>query len=168
MAELSLTEHAVLGVLAEGPTHGFAIARELGDGAELGKVFTVRRPLVYRALDRLVEAGLAEPSHVEAGDAGPNRRVHGATRRGRALLRRWLNEPVDHVRDLRLELMVKLVLLSRSGLPAGDLVRRQRDSLQPTLAALEAAASRDPVEMWRRHNARAADAYLAELANLYG
>jgi len=168
LAELSLTEHAVLGVLAEGPTHGFAIARELGDGAELGRVFTVRRPLVYRALDRLVEAGLAEAMHVEAGDAGPNRVVHRVTRRGTTLLRRWLDEPVAHVRDLRLELMLKLALLARSGRPAGDLVRRQRESLQPTLAALEAAASEDPVEMWRRHNARAADAYLADLADLYG
>jgi hypothetical protein len=47
-------------------------------------------------------------------------------------------------------------------------VRRQRDSLRPTLTALEAAASEDPVEMWRRHNDRAADAYLADLADLYG
>jgi DNA-binding PadR family transcriptional regulator len=168
MAELSLTEHAVLGVLAEGPTHGFAIARELGGEADLGRVFTVRRPLVYRALDRLVEADLAKTLHVEAGDAGPNRVVHRATRRGTTLVRRWLDEPVAHVRDLRLELMLKLALLARSGRSAGDLVRRQRESLQPTLAALEAAASQDPVEMWRRHNAQAADAYLAELADMYG
>jgi len=168
MAELSLTEQAVLGVLAEGPKHGFAIARELDEGAELGRVFTVRRPLVYRALDRLVEAGFAETLHVEPGDAGPNRTVHRITRRGRNELRRWLDQPVDHVRDLRLELMLKLALLARSGRSAGDLVGRQREVLRPTLAALEAAGSEEPVEMWRRHIARAADAYLAELADLHG
>ena len=168
MAELSLTEHAVLGVLAEGRTHGFAIARRLSSEGDLGKVFTVRRPLVYRALTRLVEANLAEAMHVEAGDAGPNRVVHRITRRGRNELRRWLDQPVDHVRDLRLELMLKLALLARSGRSAGDLVGRQREVLRPTLAALEAAGSEEPVEMWRRHIARAADAYLAELANLHG
>ena len=168
MAELSLTEHAVLGVLAEGPTHGFAIARRLSSEGDLGKVFTVRRPLVYRALTRLVEANLAETLHVEPGDAGPNRTVHRITRQGRGRLRRWLDQPVDHVRDLRLELMLKLALLARAGRPAGDLVKRQREVLRPTLAALEAAASEEPVEMWRRHIARAADAYLAELANLHG
>ena len=166
MAELSLTEQAVLGILAEEPAHGFAIARALSSDAELGKIFTVRRPLVYRALARLVEAGLAETVHIEAGDAGPNRIVHRVTRRGRGQLLRWLDEPVDHVRELRLEFLLKLALLARSGRPAGELVRRQRESLQPTLAALEAAGSDDPVEMWRRHNARAADTYLTELANL--
>ncbi|HEU4894354.1 MAG TPA: PadR family transcriptional regulator [Acidimicrobiia bacterium] len=168
MAELSLTEHAVLGVLAEGPTHGFAIARELGAESDLGRIFTVRRPLVYRALDRLVEAGVAETVHVEPSDAGPNRVVHRVTRSGRRHLLRWLDEPVEHVRDLRLELMLKLALLARSGRSAGGLVSRQREALSPTLAALETAGSEDPVEMWRRHIARAADAYLAELADLVG
>ena len=53
---LSPTEHAVLGVLAEAPTHGFAIAKDLAPGTSVGRVLTVRRPLVYRALDRLVAA----------------------------------------------------------------------------------------------------------------
>ena len=99
---LSITEYAVLGVLAEGPSHGFAIAKQLDSSAELGRVFTVRRPLVYRALDRLVEVGYAEAVSTEKGAAGPNRVIHRVTPPGRRRLRRWLTEPVEHVRDLRI------------------------------------------------------------------
>ena len=71
--ELSLTEWVVLAVLVEAPIHGFAIAKELRPDTDLGRILTVHRPLVYRALDRLVAAGLAEPHHTEPGAAGPTR-----------------------------------------------------------------------------------------------
>ena len=45
---LSLTDWVVLGVLTEEPRHGFAVAKELARDAELGQLWTVRRPLVYR------------------------------------------------------------------------------------------------------------------------
>ena len=112
---LSLTEYAVLGVLAEGPSHGFAIARELAPTGSIGRVLTVRRSLAYRAIDRLVSEGLARPTRVEAGDAGPQRRVHRITPAGRRLLTAWLERPVRHLREMRLEFRLKLVLLERAG-----------------------------------------------------
>ncbi len=85
--QLSTTEYAVLGMLAEGPSHGFALSKSLQADGEIGRVCKVRRPLVYRALDRLVETGYAEPVATEKGDAGPQRVIHRITRRGRYLLR---------------------------------------------------------------------------------
>ncbi|MFP4074844.1 MAG: PadR family transcriptional regulator [Actinomycetota bacterium] len=166
--ELSVTEYAVLGILAEGPSHGFAVARELGANAEVGRILTVRRPLVYRALDRLVDQRLAKPVTTEKSDSGPNRTIHRVTGHGRKHLRRWLSKPVDHVRDMRIEFLLKLAMLRRSGTSPADLVRAQKDSLQPTLAALDDPQSDDPVEIWRRHNARAAGAFLDELERMYG
>ena len=84
--ELSLTEWVVLALLVEGPAHGFALAKHLQPDADLGRVVSVHRPLVYRALDRLVAAGLAESHHTEPGRAGPRRAVHGATTEGRDAL----------------------------------------------------------------------------------
>jgi len=168
MTELSLTEYAVLGVLAGGPSHGFALAKELTSRAELGRIYTVRRPLVYRALDRLVDARLAEAMHIEESEAGPNRTVVRLTRRGRAKLRRWLEQPVDHVRDIRIEFLLKLALLQRTGGSPGSLIDRQRTALKPTLTVLEELSTDDHVEIWRRHNARATDAYLEELRLLFG
>ena len=54
---LSLTEWVVLCVAAEKPTHGFAIAAQLGRGSALGAVWYVARPQVYRSLERLAGAG---------------------------------------------------------------------------------------------------------------
>lgn len=125
---LSLTDWVVLGVLAEEPRHGFAVAKELGRDAELGQLWTVRRPLVYRAIDHLLEIGFAEPRFVEPGDQGPHRTVIAVTRVGRARLRRWLDDPVEHPREVRATLLVKLALRARRGDPLTPLARRQLDA----------------------------------------
>jgi DNA-binding PadR family transcriptional regulator len=164
--EPSLTEFAVLGVLAGDPAHGFAISKTLGPDSELGRIITVRRPLVYRALDRLVLVGLAEPAHVEPGTAGPNRLIHRITSPGRSTLNHWLSRPVGHVRDMRIEFQLKLALLQRLGRSPLTLIRRQRETLAPTLAALD-APSTDSLELWRRHSAVAAGTYLESLERLY-
>jgi DNA-binding PadR family transcriptional regulator len=168
MSDLSVTEFSVLGVLAEGPSHGFALARELSGHGEVGRVYTVRQPLVYRALDRLVEAGMAERMRTEEGDSGPQRVIHRVTARGRLRLNRWLEEPVAHVRDVRIELLLKLTLLQRAGRSPSRLIDAQRRALRPTLEALDDHTTDDHVEIWRRHNARAVGAYLDELARRYG
>jgi DNA-binding PadR family transcriptional regulator len=160
---LSTTEYAVLGVLGEGATHGFALSKLLAADGEVGRVFRVRRPLVYRALDRLVEAGYAESVSTEKGDAGPQRVVHKITRRGRRRLDRWLTQPVDHVRDIRIEFLLKLALLHRRGRSPVDLIRDQKAALLPTFSALEVPPSDDYLELWRRHNAAAALTYLDDL-----
>jgi DNA-binding PadR family transcriptional regulator len=167
--EPSLTEYAVLGLLAAGPTHGFAISKALQPDSEIGRVITVRRPLVYRALDRLVDAGLATPGHTEPGDAGPNRVVHRIARSGRRRLDLWLNSPVGHVRDMRIEFQLKLALLQRLERSPLELVVLQRRMLEPTLAALDVPAkeSIDHLELWRRHNAAAAASYLESLEKHY-
>jgi PadR family transcriptional regulator AphA len=166
--EPSLSEYAVLGLLASGAAHGFALAKSLEPGTDLGRVITVRRPLVYRALDRLVDAGLAEPAHTEPGMAGPNRVIHRVTRAGLRSLSGWLDRPVAHVRDMRIEFQLKLALLDRLGRSPLDLIRRQREALTPTLAALDTPSqSIDGLELWRRHNAMAAGAYLQDLERLH-
>jgi DNA-binding PadR family transcriptional regulator len=168
--QLSLTDYAVLGLLAEGPTHGFAISKELGPEGPVGRILTVRRPLTYRALDRLVDIGFAEPLHREPGDAGPQRVIHRINPTGRRALNRWLKQPVGHIRDLRIEFQLKLALLRRSGKSPLDLIRAQRNALQPTLAALDSPVEDIPdhVELWRQHNATAAAAYLDHLQAIYG
>ncbi len=167
--QLSLTEYAVLGLLAGGPTHGFAISRELAPSGEVGRILTVRRPLTYRALDRLVTLELAQPLHTEPGDGGPKRLVHKATEAGKHRLKRWLGEPVKHVRDMRIEFQLKLVLLQRSGASPLALVEAQRRLFAPTLTALDSPSSDPPdlLELWRQHNAAATNGYIKALEDIY-
>jgi PadR family transcriptional regulator AphA len=163
--DLSLNEWVVLALLAEAPTHGFGIARELRADADLGRILTVHRPLVYRALDRVVGAGLAELHHTEPGDAGPTRTLHGITGTGRSALGVWLGEPVTHVRDLRIEFLVKLRLSERSGRDPTALITAQQAALAGTLERLtRLAPPADAVDLWRYHNALAARQFLTAVA----
>jgi PadR family transcriptional regulator AphA len=123
--DLSLTDWLVLAVLCEQPRHGFAVARELAADSELGSIWTVRRPLVYRSIDHLVDEGLAEPRAIEPGTQGPNRTVLAPTRTGRIRVARWIDEPVAHPRDVRTTLLAKLALRVRRGDDLASLARAQ-------------------------------------------
>jgi DNA-binding PadR family transcriptional regulator len=165
VVRLSLTEWAVLAVLAERPAHPFAVTRLLGKGGELGQILTVRRPLVYRAADRLATAGLCRPDHTEPGEGGPERTVYRVTTAGRRALAHWLREPVPRIRDLRPEFLLKVRLTGRAGHSALPLVEAQRAALDPAFARLTAPeASQDEVTLWRRHTVAATKAYLDALA----
>ena len=163
---LSLTEWVVLAVLVEAPVHGFAIAKELRPNTDLGRILTVHRPLVYRALDRLVAAALAEPHHSEPGEAGPTRTVHRPTASGRSAVDAWLDRPVARVRELRIEFLAKLRLNQRRDRDLSHLVNAQRSALAETFARLEEPSGGDVVDRWRSHNAHAARAFLEDLSKL--
>ena len=165
-ATLSLTEWAVVACLVDRPRHGYDIAGELSPGTELGTVWRVERPLVYRALDRLVGLGLAEPQGPEPGGGGPPRRVHAATAAGRARLDDWLATPLAHLREVRSALLLKLVVARRLGRDIGPLVDAQRTTFAATLDALASAPPRhDPVALWRHHSATAVRSLLDDLGS---
>ena len=153
--DLRVGEWACLGVLYGGPTHGFAIATMLRPGGELGRVWSLSRALTYRSLDQLVDRGLVRAVGEEPGLAGGNRTVLAATRTGRTELRRWLATPVEHLRDLRSELLLKLVIAERCDVDVGEMLQRQR-SIVADLAAVLADDGDDVVRLWRRETSEAA------------
>jgi tRNA-Thr(GGU) m(6)t(6)A37 methyltransferase TsaA len=135
--EPSLPEWAALGLLCEAPAHGWAIARELSPSGSIGAVYSCTRALAYRALGQLRESGLAEVRRTDPSDSGPARTTLGPTRRGRAAFLRWRGSPVAHVRDLRSELMLKLLFHDRSGLDPRPLLGSQAITLARIERALD-------------------------------
>ncbi len=135
--ELAPGEWSVLALLAEEPGHGWALARQMAREGEIGRVWALGRPLVYRALELLEERGLIEPVGSERGLRGPNRTVFRATDQGREALAEWLAQPVEHVRDVRSLLLLKLVLIERGGLDRDALLQAQRELVLPAIATLE-------------------------------
>lgn len=161
----SLGEWAVLGLLAEDDAHPFALARQLGGDGPLGKILTVRRPLVYRAVERLARDGLIARRRSEPGRSGPERTVFTVTDAGRRYLEQWFVAPVAHIRDLRLAFLLKVGLLRRSGRPTARLIETQRGALAEAFAALDTLPENpDEADLWRHHNAAAATAFLEDLA----
>jgi DNA-binding PadR family transcriptional regulator len=134
--ELPLTEWLILSLCCEGPTHGFAIARLLAQQGELGQVWRVPKPVIYRGLARLGQLGLVRTVGEQATSMGPARSVLEATPAGRQAVAGWLVTPVRHIRDVRSELMIKLALLDRSGTDARPLLKAQQEQLAPIAAAL--------------------------------
>ncbi len=159
--EPSLTEWAALGLLCERGAHGWAIAQALSPKGEVGRVYSCSRALTYRALAQLRDAGLVETRGTIASDAGPARTTLAPTRRGRSAFTRWRGSPVEHVRDLRSELMLKLLFHDRAGIDPGPLLRDQALGLVAAERALEQqlAASEgfeDTLALWRLSVVRAA------------
>jgi PadR family transcriptional regulator AphA len=134
------SEWAVLALLAEGPTHGFAIARAMADDGEIGKVWSLRRPRVYYAIEALTRLGLARPTGTVASRSGPERTVLRITPAGRRALADWLATPVDHVRDARSLLLLKLLFLDRRGDDPKPLLVAQRGRFEQAANRFQTAA----------------------------
>jgi DNA-binding PadR family transcriptional regulator len=165
---LLLGEWACLGILYPAPTHGFAVAARLKPSGDVGRVWSMSRPLTYRSLDQLSARGYIRPLGEEPGIAGGNRTILAATRSGRAQLRKWLDTPVAHLRDLRSELLLKLVLADICGVDVGTMLHRQRDTIEQLAAALarqiDASDPVDVVALWRGESSRAALRFVDRLA----
>ena len=80
-------------------------------------------------------------------------------------MNRWLDTPVDHVRDLRIEFLVKLRLNQRRRRRPDDLVAAQQAALAPAFDGLTQAPTEDVVDRWRHRNALAARQFLDDLTS---
>ena len=128
----------MLALLSEGDTHGWALVRALAPEGEVGQVWSIRRALVYRTLELLLDSGMVEQAGSEPGTRGSPRTVLRASAAGRRAVRRWLREPVPHVRDLRSALLLKLLFAERAGVDRVPLLEAQAEILARTVLALEA------------------------------
>lgn len=156
---LSLADHVCLGLIAEGPVHGWAIVKLLAPDGDIGRIWSLSRPLTYRSIDRIAACGLVERRQV-------GRRTElQITRTGRRVASRWRDRPVEHLRDLRTEFLVKLRLHERSGVSSVDLVRRQLEQLDPVIESLTAPPATSAVDLWRQESARAARRFLVRIAD---
>jgi PadR family transcriptional regulator AphA len=161
--ELSLGEWTVLTIVDEEPAHGFAVAALTAPRAELGRIWQIPRPVVYRAIARLEELGLVVAAGEQPG-RGPRRQIVAASDEGSAEAGRWLVTPVLHVRDVRSQLLMKLALLERRGTDPAELLAKQRAVLEPIAAALgdqsDATGFDVTLLAWRRATAHATLAFL--------
>ncbi|MFZ8997767.1 MAG: PadR family transcriptional regulator [Ilumatobacteraceae bacterium] len=152
----TLGEWTCLGILVTEPAHGWSIVKRLRVDGDLGRVWSLSRPLTYRALDQLVARAWIEAVGEEVGIGGPSRTILAATALGRRSFEQWVTTPVAHVRDLRSELLVKLVLAERAGIDVADMLARQRTIIDHHASALGEADPDDVVAVWRAEATAAA------------
>lgn len=175
-------EWACLGIVGREPTHGFAVASRLKPTGDIGRVWSVSRALTYRALHQLTAYGYIEVVGSEPGVAGGARTIVAITADGRVRLDDWLATPVDHLRDFRTALLLKLVLSQDGGRDPRPLLQRQRDHVARLAVALTDAAkptdepaggpatieAADVVALWRSETAQSTLRFLDRLLAMAG
>lgn len=133
----------ILGVLADGPAHGYDLKR-MHDAR-----FPAAKPLpygqVYATLGRLERDGLVETIETQQ-EAGPERTVYAATDAGRAEVRGWLEateKPSPYAAE---ELVRKTITALHLGIDSADYLRRQRTEHLGVMRELtkERAAATEP------------------------
>jgi DNA-binding PadR family transcriptional regulator len=127
---------------------------------EVGRIWWMRRTMVYSALDNLEQRVLVAPKATVRSESGPRRTILEATTNGIAALDDWLEKPVERVREARSMLMLKLLFLTRRGQNVAPLLSRQRElfsdqTRQLASAADDAAGFDRALLLWRLHNTRA-------------
>jgi DNA-binding PadR family transcriptional regulator len=131
--------HAVLALLARGPSHGYELRAAFDEavGPQWGPLNIGH---IYQLLDRLTRDGLVT-AEVHPQDNRPDRTVHRITPTGTAELQRWLSEPAARSRGYRDDFFLKLLAATTTGQPPGTaeaVIARQRRQLLQDLRDLHA------------------------------
>ena len=126
----------MLGLLSEGPLHGYQLSREFHPGRELGDVLRLKMSLLYSHLAKLESDGLISCTLEQQG-ARPPRKLYSLTEAGHQEYLDWVSRPVRSNRDVRLEFLLKLYFALREGpKQARSLVEAQLEVCERNAASL--------------------------------
>ena len=131
-------EIALLGLLRAHPRHAYELHQLLQEGAEpLGIIWHLKQSNLYALLAKLEEAGYVA-STVELHGTRPPRKMLKLTSEGRAAFIHWLEVPVEHGRDFRLEFLAKVYFATQIGATATrELLDLQRKACERWIVELQ-------------------------------
>jgi DNA-binding PadR family transcriptional regulator len=146
---------ALLGLLAQGPSHGYELANRLE--RQLGPSWTINRTSLYRMLRSLQAEGLisAEPSD----ETNSARIVYRATPSAEPALVAWMDSPPP-LGQARAQLQTRMVVARQEDMP------RLLVALNGYERALFAKRAEIEAGLPPRHSLRAAMMYLVREASL--
>ncbi|MFI0462293.1 MAG: PadR family transcriptional regulator [Ilumatobacteraceae bacterium] len=160
--DAQLARNVVLALVVHTPRHGWAIHEELSPTGDIGHAWTLSRQLVYRAIDTLVEDALVKRATPKDG-GGADKVIISPTAAGKRAALLWLDSPVIHLRDVRTELVLKVMLREKMNLPLAPFLASQHEVFDPLIASINKDQSVSPVNLWRRESANAVKRYLTRL-----
>jgi DNA-binding PadR family transcriptional regulator len=120
-------DETLLGLLASGARHGYALLHCFRDAAQLGRVWDLSTSQLYAVLKRLEAHGLIVGTETPMPDA-PARMEYTLTEAGQARLDAWLNHPTPSpsVRCVRVEFLSRLYIARLLNLPTEAIIARQK------------------------------------------
>lgn len=147
MRHRSTTEYVLLGALLSGEMHGYELMQFLSSALEM--TWRVSTSQLYVLLKRL-EKQECLGSRAEEQGVRPSRRVFHITPKGKKEFLAWLQQPVHHVRELRVEFLCKLFFFDHLALAgAKDLVEGQIRVLEHLLARIRRDPKKDESEFMK-------------------
>ncbi|MCX6405297.1 MAG: PadR family transcriptional regulator [Propionibacteriales bacterium] len=118
--------HVLLGILVDGPAHGYDVKRAHDTR------FPGAKPLafgqVYAALGRLADDGAVEVVETPDASGGPERTTYALTDDGRERLRAWLDEVEPPAPAAADDVVRKTITALHAGGDAVAYLRRQREA----------------------------------------
>jgi DNA-binding PadR family transcriptional regulator len=136
-----VAEYALLGLLREGPRHGYRLAVAFGPDGRLGIALRLKMSQMYAYLRKLERQGLLL-AHDESDAASHHaRRVFALTAEGERTFDAWLAAPVEATREVRLAFLLKLAFTLDDPPVALALLDRQRAATATWLARQRAHAA---------------------------
>ena len=158
-------EYALLGLLRDGPGHGYRLAAAFAPTGRLGLILRLKMSQMYAYLNKLERQGwlVVTDGAAEAPDARTSRhmrRVFTLTQAGERAFDAWLSTPVTPTRDVRLTFLLKLAFAISDRTLARELLARQRETTTTWLTRLRARESQ------LRARGAATDETLVELLTL--
>ncbi len=99
-------EYVILGLLKGKSMHGYEMFQQFQSGA-LGQIVHIEMSQLYAFLKKLERMTYIE-AELEPQGMRPPRKIFHLTERGQSTFLRWLTEPVEKPRDIRILFLVKL------------------------------------------------------------
>lgn len=176
-ARHEVAEYALLGLLRDGPCHGYRLAAAFASAGRLRPILRLKMSQMYAYLHKLERQGWLHATEEMPGEAGTMRprRVFTLTTAGECAFDDWMAQPVAATRDVRLDFLVKLAFaIERDRSVALGLVARQRaataawlERLRAQAAAQQATDTLDLRRLALDHRLRQTSATLAWLDDLH-
>jgi len=102
-------EYAALALLRIRDMYGYEMSHYF-EGDELGEVCPIEQSMLYSYLRNVEQRGLVAWQEERAGQRPPRKRF-SLTADGTLAVDRWLRQPVGRLREVRLDLLLKLYVL---------------------------------------------------------
>lgn len=135
-----VAEYALLGLLREGPRHGYGLAAAFGPEGRLGIALRLKMSQMYAYLRKLERQGLLVARDETGASSHRARRVFALTEAGERAFDAWLAAPVATTREVRLAFLLKLAFTLDDPARARTLLERQREATAAWLARQRARA----------------------------
>ena len=164
--QLPFAEWVCLTLIAQKVSHGWALGTMLAPDGELGRIWTLSRPLTYRAIDGLVDKGLVTRTGQAAGRGRD--RVILAADPGRPARRQAVARQPRRAPARRAHRAARQAVPARPGRPRQrGAARRPAGSCssRPSTPSPRPIADDDLVDLWRRESARAVRRFLDQASH---